>query len=48
VACLGPSGADLLTIEGTVDGIPVQRSYDGCYAGTTLRWERILGIPSQR
>jgi hypothetical protein len=48
VVCGGPAGADTMRIAGTVDGISVRRTYDGCYAGTVLRWERLLGIPTRR
>ncbi len=47
VVCSQPAGIDSLEVQGTVDGIPVDRLYDGCYGWTTLRWERILGIPSR-
>ena len=42
------AGADTMRITGTVDGITVRRTYDGCYAATVLRWERLLGIPTRR
>jgi hypothetical protein len=48
VVCGGPAGADTMRIAGTVDGILVQRDYDGCYGATVLRWERVLGIPTRR
>jgi hypothetical protein len=48
VVCSGPAGADTMSIRGTVDGIPVARTYDGCYGNTVLHWERLLDIPSQR
>jgi len=47
-ACLGPAGADTLSVSGSIEGIPVERSYDGCYGGVTARWERLLGVPTRR
>jgi hypothetical protein len=48
VVCGGPAGADTLRITGTVDGISVRRTYDGCYENTVLSWERLLAIPTRR
>lgn len=47
-ACSPPAGLDQLTVTGSVDGIPVERHYDGCYGGTVLRWEQLLGVTKRR
>jgi hypothetical protein len=47
-ACSPPAGIGQLTVTGSVDGIDVERRYDGCYATTVLRWEKLLGVPTRR
>jgi hypothetical protein len=42
--CGGPQ-TDTMRLEGTLGGIPIEREYDGCYADTIQRWERLLGVP---
>jgi hypothetical protein len=43
--CAGsPLGAWNVSVQGTLAGRAVNRSYDGCFAGTVQRWARLLGV----
>jgi hypothetical protein len=44
-ACPGsPLGAWNVSINGTLAGYAVSRSYNGCFGGTVQRWARLLGV----
>ncbi len=39
-----PVGAWNVSVEGTLAGRPLSRSYNGCFGGTVKRWARFLGV----
>jgi hypothetical protein len=45
--CIGGMFDDM-SLKGTLGGTPIERDYSNCYAETTGRWEKLLGVPSGR